>query len=114
MIKYFIIQEAASLTIGVLILFSLPLIMISIIIMIKVALAPFHFWVVRALQSLQGWPFMWVVTFQKFPGLLILTQIIDTKGYFILILGSILCSIQIIVTQKPKTVILLSTTVTSS
>jgi len=54
MVKYFVIQEVASLTIGVMILFSLPVIIIIIMIIIKVALAPFHFWVVRALQSLNG------------------------------------------------------------
>lgn len=112
-IKYFIIQEAASLTIGVIILFSIPLFLIRILIIIKVALAPFHFWVVSALQSLQGWPFAWVVTFQKIPGILILSQIINNLIYIILIIGSIICSIQMIVTVKPKTIVLLSTTVTS-
>jgi NADH:ubiquinone oxidoreductase subunit 2 (subunit N) len=48
------IQEAARLTIGVLILFSLPLLLVRVMIIIKVALAPFHFWVVTALHSLNG------------------------------------------------------------
>jgi len=113
-VKYFIIQEAARLTIGVLILFSIPLLLIRIMIMIKVALAPFHFWVITALHSLNGWPFRWVVTFQKLPGILILTQLMDNKGLVLLILGRALCSLQIILVSKPKTVILLSTTVTSS
>lgn len=107
------IQEAARLTIGVLIMFSLPLLLIRVIIIIKVALAPFHFWVVTALQSLNGWPFSWVVTFQKLPGILMLTQMIDNKGLIILLLGRALCSLQIMLVSKPKTVILLSTTVTS-
>jgi len=113
-VKYFMIQEAASLTIGVLILFSLPVIIVRVIIIIKLALAPFHFWVIRALHSLQGWPFSWVVTFQKLPGILILTQIMDIKGFVILVMGRVLCSLQIITAVKPKTIILLSTTVTSS
>jgi len=114
MVKYFVIQEVASLTIGVMILFSLPVIIVMVIVIIKVALAPFHFWVIGALQSLNGWPFSWVITFQKLPGMLILTQIVDLKGFVLLALGRVLCALQMIATVKPKTIILLSTTVTSS
>lgn len=112
-VKYFIVQETAGLTIGVIILFSMPILLIGIIIIIKLAIAPFHFWVVTALQSLQGWPFRWVVTFQKLPGTLMLTQILDAKRFVLLVIGRILCSIQMMITFKPKTIILLSTTVTS-
>lgn len=56
-VKYFMVQEAAGLRIGVLILFSFPVLLVSVIVMIKLALAPFHFWVITTLQSLQGWPF---------------------------------------------------------
>jgi len=113
LVKYFIIQEAASLTMGVLILFSISLLIINIIIMIKIAIAPFHFWILNTLQSLQGWSFRWVLTFQKLPGLAMITQIIDNMTYFIILAGSVLCSVQIILTVKPKTIILFSTTVTS-
>lgn len=113
LVKYFIIQEAASLTIGVLILFSISLLIINIIIIIKIAIAPFHFWILNTLQSLQGWAFRWVLTFQKLPGLAMITQMIDNITYFIILGGSVLCSVQIILTVKPKTVILFSTTVTS-
>jgi len=113
LVKYFIIQETARLTIGALILFTLPLFIINIIIIIKIAIAPFHFWILNTLQALQGWAFRWVITFQKLPGMLILVQILDTLSYLLLIGGRILCSIQIINAVKPKSVILLSTTVTS-
>jgi len=114
LVKYFIIQEAASLTMGVLILFSISLLIINIMIIIKIAIAPFHFWILNTLQSLQGWSFSWVLTFQKLPGLAIITQIIDNITYFIVLAGSVLCSVQIILTAKPKSIILFSTTVTSS
>lgn len=113
LVKYFMIQEAASLTIGVLILFSISILIINIIIIIKIAIAPFHFWIINTLHSLQGWAFSWVLTFQKLPGLIILTQMIDNITYFLLLAGSVLCSIQMILTVKPKAIILFSTTVTS-
>lgn len=112
-VKYFIVQEAARLTMGVLILFGISLLIINIMIIIKIAIAPFHFWILNTLHSLQGWSFRWVLTFQKLPGLAILTQIIDNITYFLVLAGRVLCSIQIILTVKPKAIILFSTTVTS-
>jgi hypothetical protein len=46
--------------------------------------------------------------------MLILTQMMETKALVLLIAGRVLCSLQIMLVSKPKTVILLSTTVTSS
>jgi len=48
------------------------------------------------------------------PGILILTQMVDLKGFVLLALGRVLCALQMIATVKPKTIVLLSTTVTSS
>jgi len=42
-----------------------------------------------------------------------LTQIADVKSFILLVIGRALCSIQMIMAVKPKTIILLSTTVTS-
>lgn len=80
---------------------------------VKIAIAPFHFWIVNTLHSLQGWAFSWVLTFQKLPGAIILTQMIDNITYYLLLLGSVLCSLQMIIVSKPKSVILFSTTVTT-
>lgn len=113
-VKYFIVQEIARLTMGVMILLSMSVLIINVIIIIKIAIAPFHFWIVNTLHSLQSWAFAWVLTFQKLPGAIILTQIIDNITYLLLLFGRVLCSLQMIITSKPKSVILFSTTVTTS
>nr|BAH86120.1 NADH dehydrogenase subunit 2 [Branchiostoma belcheri] len=104
-VKYFIIQAmaAAVFFFGGLVMtsteyisglsqfvgnFGEVLIMFSII--MKLGLAPFHYWVVDVVQGLNYLPGMVLLTWQKVPGLMVLVQLVSMQnGFILLIFGAL-------------------------
>jgi len=95
-IKYFIVQALAS---GILLTASLssysfvtwPLLIISLI--IKLALAPCHFWLPTVINSL-SWNMCWLLTtIQKIAPLFLLTQVIITTNSILLSFISMLSAL---------------------
>lgn len=53
LLKYFIIQEFAGMLLGVFLLAGYHGIVINILLIIKLAIAPFHFWLITAIEHIR-------------------------------------------------------------
>lgn len=105
-INYFIIQESLGLLFLILNINFLQF----FIVMMKIGVAPLHFWIFRVTNSVFGYNLMWFLTFQKLPFLLILIQIFYLGSFFILFLGLLVCYFQIFVIKNYKNIIIISST----
>ena len=104
--NYFVIQE----TLGLLFLiFSIGFFQFFII-LIKIGVAPLHFWIFNVTNNIFSFSLMWFLTFQKLPFLVILLQIFWLSSIYLLILGLIICYFQIIILKNYKNLIIISST----
>lgn len=106
LINYFVIQESLGL-LFLLINFGL---FQFFIILIKIGVAPLHFWIFRVTNNIFSYNLVWFLTFQKLPFLLILVQIFWLKGLFLLFVGLIVCYLQIFSIKNYKNLLVLSST----
>jgi NADH:ubiquinone oxidoreductase subunit 2 (subunit N) len=81
-----------------------------IILMIKVGIRPFHFWITSVFLNLDNFILMWFLTFQKFPFLPILLFLFKYLLFFLIILGIFFCYVQIINLKNYKVLVALSST----
>jgi len=86
--------------------------LINILLIIKLAVAPFHFWLITAIEQIRDLAFSWATTFQKLPGALMLIQIINQSTISLLILGTLFSVAQLFTLTTPKSIILVSSTTT--
>nr|YP_009390997.1 NADH dehydrogenase subunit 2 [Caenorhabditis plicata]ARV88250.1 NADH dehydrogenase subunit 2 [Caenorhabditis plicata] len=104
--NYFIIQE----TLGLLfLLFSSGLLQFFIILM-KIGVAPLHFWIFNVTNNVFNYGLMWFLTFQKLPFLVILLQLFWLSSTYLLILGLLVCNLQMFSTKGYKNLLILSST----
>lgn len=106
LINYFIVQES----LGLLFLILNIGILQFFIVIIKIGVAPLHFWIFRVTNNIFGYNLIWFLTFQKLPFLLILIQIFYLRSFFILFLGLLICYFQIFIIKNYKNMIILSST----
>lgn len=104
--NYFVLQESLGL---VFLLFSFGWMQLFII-LFKVGVAPLHFWIFNVMNSVFGFNLMWFLTFQKLPFLLVLLQFILRNIIFVLVLGLLMCIIQMLLTKSYKNLLILSST----
>ena len=105
-INYFIIQERLGLFFLV---FSVNIIQLLIII-IKIGVSPFHFWLFNVVGGLSFYNFLWFLTFQKLPFLVVFLEIISNKIIWLILLGLLLCIIQLFLLKSFNFTILISST----
>nr|YP_001795386.1 NADH dehydrogenase subunit 2 [Toxocara malaysiensis]CAL80799.1 NADH dehydrogenase subunit 2 [Toxocara malaysiensis] len=105
-LNYFVIQESLGLFFLVFNAFLLQF----FIVMMKIGVAPLHFWVFSVTGSLYDWLLMWFLTFQKLPFLPVLVQIYDFKVIFLLFLGIFVCYLQLFVLKSYKNMMVISST----
>nr|APX55561.1 NADH dehydrogenase subunit 2 [Ascaris suum]APX55572.1 NADH dehydrogenase subunit 2 [Ascaris suum]APX55584.1 NADH dehydrogenase subunit 2 [Ascaris lumbricoides]WAS08384.1 NADH dehydrogenase subunit 2 [Ascaris lumbricoides] len=105
-LNYFVIQESLGLFFLVFNVFLLQF----FIVMMKVGVAPFHFWVFSVTGSLYDWLLMWFLTFQKLPFLPVLVQLFDFKVFFIFLFGICVCYFQLFVLKGYKSMMVISST----
>lgn len=104
--NYFIIQE----TLGLLfLLFSNGLLQFFVV-LIKIGVAPLHFWIFNVTNNVYRYGLMWFLTFQKLPFLVILLQLFWLSSTYLLIFGLMICNIQIFSTKGYKNLLILSST----
>lgn len=104
--NYFIIQE----TLGLLfLLFSSGLLQFFII-LIKIGVAPLHFWIFNVTNNVFNYGLIWFLTFQKLPFLVILLQLFWLSSTYLLILGLLVCNLQMFSTKGYKNLLILSST----
>nr|YP_010620892.1 NADH dehydrogenase subunit 2 [Toxocara vitulorum]WAX39106.1 NADH dehydrogenase subunit 2 [Toxocara vitulorum] len=105
-LNYFVIQESLGLFFLVFNAFVLQF----FVVMMKVGMAPLHFWVFSVTGCLYDWLLMWFLTFQKLPFLPVLVQIYDFKMVFLFLLGVFVCYLQLFVLKSYKNMLVISST----
>lgn len=112
LLKYFIIQEFAGIILGLLLLAGYQGILINILLIIKLAVAPFHFWLITAIEHIRDLAFSWATTLQKLPAALILIQLMNPSTISLLALGTIYSVLHLFTITTAKGIILVSSTTT--
>lgn len=105
-VNYFIFQEA----LGLIFLIFLGAGLQFFILILKVGVSPFHFWVYRVISYLDGYLLMWFLTFQKLPFLAVLSYLFSFKFFFLLRFGIFVCYLQIYVLKNFKYLFFVSST----
>ena len=104
--NYFIIQES----LGLLFLVFSGGILQFFIVLIKIGVAPLHFWIFNVTNNIINYSLMWFLTFQKLPFLVILLQIFWLNSFYLLIFGLLICYLQIFIIKRYKNLIIISST----
>ena len=104
--NYFILQEVLGL---VFLLFTAGYLQL-LVIFFKIGVAPLHFWVFRVLNGVYGFNLMWFLTFQKLPFLVILLQLMDSFYVVLLLVGLLVCLMQMLLMKSYKNLLILSST----
>lgn len=105
-LNYFVIQESLGLFFLVFNFFLLQF----FIVILKIGVAPFHFWVFSVTSFLYDWLLMWFLTFQKLPFLPVLVQLFSFKMVFVFFLGVCVCYLQLFVLKSYKNMMIVSST----
>nr|AGV02090.1 NADH dehydrogenase subunits 2 [Bunostomum trigonocephalum] len=104
--NYFVIQESLGL---VFLMFSFSYFQL-LILLLKIGVSPFHFWIFNVTNSVFGYNLVWFLTFQKLPFLVVLLQFLIGGFMFLLILGLFVCLLQMFLTKGFKNLLILSST----
>lgn len=104
--NYFVLQER----LGLLFLLFVGGYIQLLLLLLKVGVAPFHFWIFRVLNSVYGFNLVWFLTFQKLPFIFVIVQFITGLVLFVFLLGLILCLIQMFLVKNFKNLLILSST----
>lgn len=104
--NYFVIQES----LGLLFLVIRRSILPFFIVLIKIGVAPLHFWIFRVTNNIFSYSLIWFLTFQKLPFLIILLQIFWLRSFYLLFLGLFICYLQIFIIKGYKNLLIISST----
>lgn len=102
--NYFVLQERLGLLFLLLFMSSFPM----FIIMIKVGMAPLHFWLFKIVSGIYGFNLVWFLTVHKLPFLLVFLQLYNVELIYFLLLGILLCIFQMFVIKTFKRLLVLS------
>nr|YP_010329401.1 NADH dehydrogenase subunit 2 [Haemaphysalis campanulata]UNO53832.1 NADH dehydrogenase subunit 2 [Haemaphysalis campanulata] len=114
MITYFIIQSFASIMFfmgSMMMMFNFSIInsmLINIALMIKLAMIPFHSWLILISETLDYNSFMLILTIQKMIPLLIMNEMINSIVYYISIISLIFSSFMIFNLKLFKKILIFS------
>lgn len=106
MVNYFVIQEVLGLFF---IVFSGTFLQL-LILMIKLGVSPFHFWIYSVVYNLDNYMLVWFLTFQKLPFIPVVVYLFFFYMVFILLFGLVFCYFQIYVLKNFKLIFLISST----
>nr|YP_003433887.1 NADH dehydrogenase subunit 2 [Oesophagostomum dentatum]ACX85161.1 NADH dehydrogenase subunit 2 [Oesophagostomum dentatum]BAV82775.1 NADH dehydrogenase subunit 2 [Oesophagostomum dentatum]CAQ56155.1 NADH dehydrogenase subunit 2 [Oesophagostomum dentatum] len=104
--NYFVMQESLGL---LFLMFSFGYFQL-LIVMFKIGMAPFHFWIFSVTNSVFGFNLMWFLTFQKLPFLLIFLQMMLGNLVYLLMIGLFFCLFQMLLMKTYKNLLILSST----
>nr|YP_009310887.1 NADH dehydrogenase subunit 2 [Triodontophorus nipponicus]AOT98920.1 NADH dehydrogenase subunit 2 [Triodontophorus nipponicus] len=104
--NYFVMQESLGL---LFLMFSFSYFQL-LMVMFKIGMAPFHFWIFSVTNGVYGFNLMWFLTFQKLPFLLIFLQMMIFKLIFLLMVGLFFCLFQMLLMKTYKNLLILSST----
>nr|YP_009742093.1 NADH dehydrogenase subunit 2 [Angiostrongylus mackerrasae]QID77476.1 NADH dehydrogenase subunit 2 [Angiostrongylus mackerrasae] len=104
--NYFVLQESLGLIF--LLLYSngfLPM----LIMMVKIGVAPFHFWLFKVIEGMFGFNLLWFLTVHKLPFLLVFLQLFYLDMIYFLLVGLLVCLFQLFMLKSFKKLLLIST-----
>nr|YP_009162005.1 NADH dehydrogenase subunit 2 [Litoditis aff. marina PmII]AKS28854.1 NADH dehydrogenase subunit 2 [Litoditis aff. marina PmII] len=104
--NYFIIQESLGL---LFLVFSGGMLQFFIVLM-KIGVAPLHFWIFNVTNNIINYSLMWFLTFQKLPFLVILLQMFWLNSFYLLMFGLLICYLQMFIMKSHKNLIIISST----
>ena len=105
-VNYFIFQEF----LGLLFIIFIGIILQFFVLILKVGMSPFHFWVYSVISSLDGNILIWFLTFQKLPFLPIFVIFFNLLFFFILFFGVVFCYLQVYSLKNFKYIFFVSST----
>lgn len=105
-INYFVIQER----LGLLFLVFSTTFLQFFILLIKIGVAPLHFWIFSVSNNLINWGLIWFLTLQKLPFIPVFIQIFFINYIYIFLLGIFLCFFQLFSIKNYKNIIIISST----
>nr|YP_009243335.1 NADH dehydrogenase subunit 2 [Heterakis beramporia]AMR36302.1 NADH dehydrogenase subunit 2 [Heterakis beramporia] len=105
-INYFVIQES----LGLFFLVFSGSFLQFLLVMMKIGVAPLHFWIFSVTNGLSNWCLMWFLTFQKLPFFSVLILLGGLEFVFLILFGIVLCYSQIFMTKSYKNLFVLSST----
>nr|YP_009642621.1 NADH dehydrogenase subunit 2 [Heterakis dispar]QCI56228.1 NADH dehydrogenase subunit 2 [Heterakis dispar] len=105
-VNYFVVQES----LGLFFLVFSGSILQFLFVMMKIGVAPLHFWIFSVTNGLGNWSLMWFLTFQKLPFFSVLILLSGLEFVFLILFGVFLCYAQIFVTKSYKNLFVLSST----
>ena len=106
LLNYFVIQESLGL---LFLMFSYTYFQLLILI-VKVGIAPFHFWLLRVLNGVYGFNLVWFLTFQKLPFFVLFLQLVFGLFSVVLFFGIFICLFQMLLVKGYKFLLVLSST----
>nr|YP_003433735.1 NADH dehydrogenase subunit 2 [Trichostrongylus vitrinus]ACX85101.1 NADH dehydrogenase subunit 2 [Trichostrongylus vitrinus] len=104
--NYFVFQESLGL---IFLLFNFQFLQLMILFM-KVGIAPLHFWLFSVTNGVYGLNLMWFLTFQKFPFVMVMVQMLLMQIIILLIFGIAVCLLQMLMMKSVKNLLILSST----
>nr|YP_010708754.1 NADH dehydrogenase subunit 2 [Cruznema tripartitum]WCR50921.1 NADH dehydrogenase subunit 2 [Cruznema tripartitum] len=103
--NYFVIQEVLGL---IFLIFSSSFLVFFIILM-KIGVAPLHFWIFSITNNMSNLSLIWFLVFQKVPAFFILMQNFYNYIYF-LMFGLLFCYMQLYLMKGQKNMMIISST----
>nr|YP_009550279.1 NADH dehydrogenase subunit 2 [Heterorhabditis indica]YP_817453.1 NADH dehydrogenase subunit 2 [Heterorhabditis bacteriophora]ABJ80697.1 NADH dehydrogenase subunit 2 [Heterorhabditis bacteriophora]AZU95938.1 NADH dehydrogenase subunit 2 [Heterorhabditis bacteriophora]QAA11083.1 NADH dehydrogenase subunit 2 [Heterorhabditis indica]QAA11095.1 NADH dehydrogenase subunit 2 [Heterorhabditis bacteriophora] len=104
--NYFVIQE----TLGLLFLVFSSNYIQFIILMMKIGVAPFHFWVFSVTNSIFNYGLVWFLTMQKLPLMVVLLQLFASDMVYLFLFGLFICYLQMFMLKGYKNLLIVSST----
>nr|YP_003097130.1 NADH dehydrogenase subunit 2 [Angiostrongylus costaricensis]ACT88800.1 NADH dehydrogenase subunit 2 [Angiostrongylus costaricensis] len=102
--NYFVLQESLGLMFLLLFFSFFPV----LILMVKIGVAPFHFWLFKVVGGMYGFNLVWFLTIHKFPFLLVFLQLFFLNLVFFLLIGMVLCLFQLFTMKSFKSMVVIS------
>nr|YP_008994651.1 NADH dehydrogenase subunit 2 [Protostrongylus rufescens]AGW80391.1 NADH dehydrogenase subunit 2 [Protostrongylus rufescens] len=102
--NYFVLQESLGLLFLLLFFSFFP----GLLIMFKVGMAPFHFWVFKVVNNMVDFSLVWFLTVHKLPYLLVFIQLLFFSLVFFMILGILMSLLQMFTMKLFKNLLVLS------
>ena len=106
LLNYFVLQERLALLFLVVVSSFIQ----SVVVLTKMGLAPFHFWLFVVVGRLEGWLFIWFLTFQKLPFMGVLMMVLVVEVIFLVVLGLFLCYFQLLLLKDYKLMLIVNST----
>nr|UUA64282.1 NADH dehydrogenase subunit 2 [Aspiculuris sp. PC-2022] len=106
LLNYFVFQESLALLFLVVFLGVVQ----GVVVMTKMGLAPFHYWLFVVVGGLESWLFMWFLTFQKLPFMGVLMVVMVVELVFLVVLGFFLCYFQLLLLKDYKLMLMINST----